>query len=144
MKRVRCFAGLILAGLFCASCLPAHVISSPGASGFVLDRKTRQAVAGAQVAVSRAWQRTWPDYGPPTLDEAIDDTRPPMVVTGTNGHFSIPPERSWVFDYPTQEGHALGTLVVARDGYSPAMVPLMEGVNDQVGTVLLTPLRGPP
>jgi hypothetical protein len=142
MKRVHCFLSLAVVGLFCAGCVPTHIISSPGASGIVIDRKTRQAVAGAQVAISRSWRRDWPEYGPPTLDEALQNTRPPIVVTGTNGHFLIPPERSWIMDFPPPEGTARGTLVVGRDGYNPAMVPLTETLRD--GTVLLTPIGGHP
>jgi hypothetical protein len=142
MKCVRCFLSLVLVGLFCTGCWPMHIISSPGASGFVIDRQTRQAVPNAQVAVSRSWQRRWPNYGTPTLDEALADTRPPLVVTGADGHFLIPPERKWIMAYPTPEAGSFGTLIVRRDGYKPALVPLMEDLD--VRTVLLTPVTGQP
>jgi hypothetical protein len=143
MKRAACFLVPAMAGLFCAGCWPMHIISSPGASGFVFDRETRGAIGGAQVAVSRASRREWPDYGVPTLDEALENTRPPIVMTDTNGHFSIPPLQEWMKDYPPPEGPARGTLVVRRDGYKPAIIPLMADSMEDVGIVLLTPLAGP-
>jgi len=142
MKSVRCYLGLGMMGLLCTGCWPTHITSSPGASGFVFDRKSRQAVAGAQVVVSRSRRRKWPNYGTPTLDEALEDTRPPLVVTGANGHFFIPSERKWIMAYPPPEGGDLGTLVIRRDGYNPALVPLMGDLDG--GTVLLTPVSRPP
>jgi hypothetical protein len=143
MKRIHCLSALLIAGLSCTGCWPVRITSSPGASGFVLDRQTRQAVSGAQVAVSRSWRREWPDYGPPTLDEALADTRPPLVITDTNGHFFIPPQQEWLKDYPPPEQPDRGTLVVRREGYKPAMIPLNDDLED-VGTVLLTPISKRP
>jgi hypothetical protein len=142
VKRIHCFSSLALAGLLCTGCWPMHVISSPGASGIVLDRQTRAAIGGAQVAVSRSWRRDWPNYGPPTLDEALADTRPPLVVTGADGHFFIMPEMKWIMEFPAPEGDASGTLVVRREGYKPAMVSLTDDSKMDVGTVLLTPVAG--
>jgi len=121
-----------------------HIISSPGATGFILDTQTRGAIGGAQVVVSRSWQREWPDYGVPTLDEALANTRPPLVVTGANGQFVIPPQKKWIMEFPAPEGHARGTLVVRREGYKPAMIPLVEGWQEDVGKILLTPVARRP
>jgi hypothetical protein len=144
MKRVLFFPSLLLVGLFCTGCWPLHITSSPGASGIVLDRQTRQAVSGAQVVVSRTWQREWPNYGLPTLDEALENTRPPLVVTGSNGQFFIPPERKWIMAYPPPGGPARGTLIVRQAGYAPALVPLVEDLPEDAGTVLLTPVARQP
>ncbi len=92
-KAVRTAALLVSATILGTGCWPMHVISSPGVSGIVIDRQTRNPLGGAQVIVSHVWQRDWPNYGVPTVEEALADTRPPLIVTGTNGTFFIPHRR---------------------------------------------------
>jgi hypothetical protein len=140
MKQLRWFLSLAAVGLLGAGCYPTHVISSPGAFGFVADRQTRAPVAGAQVVVSRAWQREWPNYGPPTVVEALDKTRPPSVTTTTNGHFVIPAERKWIMQFPPPEGGNRGSLIIQHEGYQPEILPLIQNGEQDVGRVLLTPL----
>jgi hypothetical protein len=117
-----------------------RIVNSPGASGTVLDRYTRKPVQGAECVISRSFQRAWPDYGPPTLDDALETTRPPHVLTDGDGQFLITPEIKWNFDFPPPEGPARGTLIVRKDGYKPTLVPLMEDVSMNLAQILLTPM----
>jgi hypothetical protein len=144
MKLARLFSSLLMVIVSCTGCWPVHIVSSPGASGFVIDRQTRAAIPGAQVAVSRSWQREWPNYGVPRLDEALAATRPPLVFTDADGHFSIPPEKEWMKDFPPPETSAHGTLVVRREGYKPVLLPLEADSIQDVGIILLTPLAARP
>lgn len=142
MQRLRVHLGIILAAILGAGCYPQHIISSPAATGTVLDRHTRQPLAGVQVAISRAWQRAWPDYGTPTLEEALAGLRPPTVTTGTNGEFYIPSTKKWIMEFPPPEDYARGTLVVQKDGYQPALLPLEEFLREDLGNIYLTPMAG--
>jgi hypothetical protein len=86
------------------------ITSSPGASGMVLDAQTHAAISGAQVVVSRSWPRERPDYSPSTLANALTNTRPPLIITGTNGRFSIPRQHEWILYVPAPElAPAVGT-----------------------------------
>ena len=121
-----------------------HIVSSPRASGTVRDRTNHAPVSGAQVAISRTWQARWPDYGGPTFEEALTDLRPPTVITGSNGQFYIPQQKKWIMEFPPPEGPARGTLVVQCDGYKAALVPVMDGMWEDLGNVWLTPLWSRP
>lgn len=114
-------------------------VTSPGAVGTVLDRDTRKPIPGVKAIVSRTYQRDWPDYGLPTVDEAMTNTRPPLVLSGPDGQFIVPPEKKLVFKYPEPQEHARGTLILRKDGYKSATFPLIEGIDDDVGTVVLAP-----
>src|SRR5579864_3144990 len=76
--RALALAAMALGG---AGCYPLHVVSSPGASGIVMERQTRTPIGGAQVVISRIWEREWPNYGLPTVSEALAHTRLPLVTT---------------------------------------------------------------
>lgn len=143
MKHICHFAALVVAALFCTGCWPAHVTTSPAAVGTVVDAETREPISGAQVQVSYTWRAYWSDLNPPVLSEVITNTRAPIVLTDTNGVFSIPRENQWVFTYPPPEWYARGTLVVEQDGYEPAIIPVTdEGDADKNGiTVVLKPLE---
>lgn len=139
MKIRLCFSVGAIFALFCSGCVPTHIVSSPGATGIVLDRQTRAPVPGAEVAISRVWERPWPNYGVPTVEEAEGDIRPPRVTTGPDGRFAIPHERKWIMEYPVPEGYGRGTLVISHQGYKTVTVPLQEETREDVGAVLLPP-----
>src|SRR5579859_3135899 len=143
MKHISNFAVLVITMLCCTGCWPAHITTSPAAIGTVVDARTREPVSGAEVQLSYTWRAYWSDLNPPMLAEVITNTRPPMVLTDTNGVFSIPREHVWVFTYPLPDWNARGALVVEQDGYEPAIIPVTdEGDTDKNGmTVLLKPMQ---
>lgn len=142
MKAIFYSVAVLAMALVCSGCYPQHVVSSPGAEGFVRDAKTGDPIAGAKVGISRTWQAYWSDLNPPTLDEVITNVRSPVVITDTNGGFSIPPEHLWVRTSPMPTWHAYGTLIIQDDGYQPDIIPISDvnGADEQSKTYLLTPL----
>src|SRR5580693_8028510 len=125
MKSVYYIAAIVVAGLLCAGC---RITSSPAACGVVLDSKTHEPVSGAQVAVAYSEQPGSQDLSVPVFDWAVTNTRPPVVVTGTYGEFNIPRQRIWMMT-PMQDWHAYGTLLILRDGYKMAMIPVSDTNN---------------
>ena len=141
MKVIYYFAGLIALALLCTGCYPFRVTSSPGSCGTVVDAKTRQPVAGASAEMSYTWRAYWSDLNPPSLEQLVTNTRPPMVMTDTNGMFSIPRERVTLVTFPFHSWNSYGTLIVWKDGYEPAVFPVSDVTNQdlQGRTVLLKP-----
>lgn len=60
---------------------------------------------------------------PPALSNALADIRPPIVITGDDGRFSIPSQKRWgLYIMPMDVFPPQGTLIVTKDGYEPLMV----------------------
>jgi hypothetical protein len=141
MKGLRHLTVLAALSLLCTGCWPARVTSSPAARGVVLDAKTHAAVCGARVVMSRSVSEY--SWSPVTLAEALTNTRPPLVITGTNGGFSIPRAHQWMLMCPMGQSLTLGTLVIQKQGYEPAVI----GVDDlgngdkQPQRFFLTPIQ---
>jgi hypothetical protein len=142
MKRVYPPAGLLALALLCAGCWPARITSSPAARGVVLDFHTQKPVGGAKVQMSYSWNVVWNLNNPPPLAEVLSNARPPLIITGTNGEFSIPRKHRWVIMYPTPAWFTPGMLVIQRDGYKTEMFPSDDINNEdlQPGKFYLTPL----
>lgn len=143
MKQIYYIAGLAAMVLVCTGCWPEHVTSSPAACGVVLDAKTHAAICGAKVAMSRTWDAYWSPLNPPLLDHCITNVRDPVVITGTNGEFSISREHVWVLMYPTPMFDCSGTLIILHDGYQPGLIPMADigNADEKSGTFLLTPIQ---
>jgi hypothetical protein len=143
MKHISYIAGLAAMALACTGCWPEHITSSPAACGVVLDAKTHAAICGARVGMSRTWDSYWSGLNPPMLEHCITNVREPVVITGTNGAFSIPREHVWVLMYPTPMFHCSGTLVILSDGYKPGLIPMSNigNMDEKPGTFLLTPVQ---
>src|SRR5436189_3973965 len=110
---------LLTLALLCTGCCPLRFTTSPGASGRVLDSQTRAPIAGAEVVVSRS------TYPPPSAEEAFSNHRSSIVSTDTAGQFSIPPQHGWnLFVLPIDAFPPFGLLVVKRNGYQAALVPM--------------------
>lgn len=141
MKHVYHMAGLLAAGVLCAGCYPQRVASRPGVSGMVLDAQTHAAVVGAQVVIADSRITDRRDLDTPTLESALTNARPPIVVTDRNGEFCIPEESLWVVNNPMPDWQAYGTLIIVHDGYQPALIPVSSATNsDQaMAMFLLTP-----
>jgi hypothetical protein len=139
MKLFRRFSGLIALCLLCSGCWPMRFTASPGATGMVLDAHSHVPIAGAEVFVSRA-RYTLPlvtnsvtgeieavgctvdQLVPPSLSAAVTNARPPIVITGSDGRFSIPPLKRWgIYVVPMDVFAPKGTLVVRREGYTNAI-----------------------
>jgi hypothetical protein len=135
-------------GILCSGCLSLeHQVTSPGASGVVLDAQTCAPLSGAAVVVSRSSS----SFGTNLLaiSNALTYTRPPTVTTGKNGRFRIPAEQhwklyvDWLTHPPIPPG---GTLIVQRAGYESTAI-LLEGAVRKIGappptnfiSVLLSP-----
>jgi hypothetical protein len=125
MKHFARFLILLLPCVLCSGCLfrLEHDTTSPGARGIVLNAQTHVPITGAMVAVSRACGYT--NAAP--VSKAISEIRQPVVITGSEGRFSIRPERhSQLVFVPYDEPHfgPGGTLVVRCKGYKPETVQL--------------------
>ena len=125
MKYFARFLILLLPCILCSGCLfrIEHDTTSPGARGVVLNTQTHVPVTGAIVAVSRAYGYT--NAAP--VSEALSEIRRPVVITSSDGRFSIRPERhSQLVFMPYDEPHfgPGGTLVVRCEGYQSATVQL--------------------
>jgi hypothetical protein len=144
MNRIGYFAALIIVALCCTGCWPEHITSSPAAEGMVIDAKTREAVCGAHVQMSYVWRAYWSDINPPALSDVITNVRPPLVMTDTNGDFAIPREHVWVIMYPLPEWETHGSLIILKDGYEPAIIPVsnVHNADLQGQTYELTPVPG--
>ena len=142
MKRIHSLAGLFALTLLCAGCWPARVTSSPAARGVVLDFETEKPISGAKVQMSDSWNPMWNMNNPPQLAEVLSKARPPLVITGTNGEFSIPRKHKWVIMYPTPAWFTPGMLVIQRDGYKTEFFPSDDMGNEDLkpGKFYLTPL----
>src|SRR5215468_7004869 len=107
----------VAGGLSFSGCLPLRYNASPGASGVVVDAERHSPIAGAEVVVSQLI------YPPPSAEAAFTNNRPPIVITDTAGHFSVPPERRWdFFVVPIDVFPRFGLLVVKREGYESMTV----------------------
>jgi hypothetical protein len=125
---------LLTLALLCTACLPLRLTTSPGASGRVLDSQTRAPIAGAEVVISRS------TYPPPSVEEAFSNHRSSIVSTDTAGQFSIPPEHGWnLFVLPVDAFPPFGLLVVKRNGYQAALVPMWSRSVKPLGELLLKP-----
>ena len=126
-----------LAGCLClSSCLPLRYNTSPGASGVVMDAERHSPIAGAEVVVSQLI------YPPPSVEAAFTNNRPPVVITDSAGHFSVPPERRWdFFVVPIDVFPRFGLLVVKRDGYESMMVPFWSRTVEDVGQLVMKPAK---
>jgi hypothetical protein len=144
------FLSVMMLGFVCSGCLTfEHQVTSPGASGAVLDAQTHTPLGGAEVVVSRLF--CYAGTNPPAVSDAITNTRPPVVTTGKDGRFRIPAEQHWelIVDYLIEPYRArAGTLVVQRAGYEPVAIPLWGSVrpisappSTNFIEVLLNPLR---
>ncbi|MCX7723572.1 MAG: hypothetical protein N2379_11040 [Verrucomicrobiae bacterium] len=136
--------------------LPGPRVLSPGVKGVVVDAETGAPVGGAEVFISYAtsWlgrERTnivtgavepvppfTDQFDAPSMEWALRKARLPIVVTGADGHFSIPPDKRWTI-YP--EILPRGVLVVRHHSYTPMMlyVHAPPSIVD-VGHVRLKPL----
>src|SRR5262245_46126751 len=107
----------MMLGLLCSGCLKLkRQVTSPGARGVVLDAQTHAPLSGVDVVVSRLHDLS---TNPPVLSDALTNMRPPVVTTGRDGRFRIPPEqhRKLIVDYLIQPYKAPGgTLIVQRTG----------------------------
>jgi hypothetical protein len=123
--------------LICPGCLKyERQVTSPGAKGIVVDAQTHAPLSGARVVVSRATPYFATNVL--TVEEALTNTRPPVVTTGNDGRFRIRPEQhhEWIVDYLIQPYRPRdGTLIVQLVGYQPVAIPLCGG---------LTPMGSPP
>ena len=126
--------------LLCAGC---RITSSPGSCGTVVDAKTRQPIEGASAQISYTWRAYWSDLNPPTYDQVITKTRPPIVLTDTNGQFSVPRESVTLVTSPFRDHAAYGTLIIEKDGYEPAVFAVSTVTNEdlQGRTFLLKPAQ---
>lgn len=167
IKRVVNFAKNLLwlagLGLLCSGCWPMRFATSPGASGVVRDAVTHEPIASATVGVSDVYFRyTYPPATPdgqtgmsdserdayvrahkvfPTLSEAIAKIRPPVVVTGPDGHFKVPPIEVWgLYIMPMDVFPRYATLVVRGDGYEPATFYFFGWSTTNFGDIFLKPL----
>lgn len=131
-------------GCICSGCVLEYNTTSPGAQGVVLDSHTRAPLSGADVVVSQLW-----GIEPPTVSDALTNTRSPVVRTGKNGRFSVSAEGHWDVVGPLVERFRApgGTLVVQRAGYDPAAIPLWGDImpisaqRTNFIEVLLNPVR---
>src|ERR1051326_46864 len=126
---------MVMAGLLCSGCFPMRFTTSPGAAGKIVDAQTRAPLSGAEVVVSNS------TYPPPSAEEAFINRRSPIVLSDNDGQFSIPAERGWdLFFLPIDAFPPFGLLVVKRDGYEAALVPMWSRSVDPVGEVLMKPI----
>ena len=127
--------GMLLCVLASFGCIPMRFNTSPGASGVVLDSRTRAPIDGAQVLVSRL------TYPPPSVEAALTNCRPPVIITASAGHFSIPAERRFdLYVLPIDLFPRFGMLVVKRYGYESAVVPFWSKSVKDLGEVALAPV----
>jgi hypothetical protein len=126
---------LMAVGFLGSGCFPMRNTTSPGVAGIVLDAESRAPITGAKVFVSHAFYHlplatndftgevepvaaTGTQRLPPSMTEVILNARPPTVITGLDGRFSIPPEKRWgIYIVPMDVSGLYGTLVVRREGY---------------------------
>jgi len=107
---------------------------TPGASGVVMDSQSRAPLAGARVAISLA------KYPAPSLADALEVTRPPVVTTDTAGRFYVPADHRWgIYILPVDRFPEFGLLTVQHNGYDPLLVPLWSHSVTNLGQILLTP-----
>jgi len=132
-------ARTVLLAFTCAGCVPLRFNTSPGAYGLVLDAERRAPITGAEVVVSQLI------YPPPSAQEAFTNSRPPVVTTDAQGHFSIPPQRRWdFFVVPIDVFPRFGLLVVKCDGYESATIPFWSRAVQNVGDIALKPAKSSP
>ena len=126
---------LLIAAWSCTGCVPLKYTTSPGASGVVLDSKTRAPLTGAEVVISRS------TYPPVSVGEAFTNSRPPTVITEASGRFSIPPEHVWdLFVVPVDSFPPFGLLVVKHEGYDSVLIPFWSRSTKPLGEVLMKPV----
>lgn len=143
MKVIYHFAGLMALAVLCTGCWPLRVTSNPGSCGTVVDANTRQPIEGASAQMSYTWRAYWSDINPPMLSDVITNTRPPIVLTDTNGQFSIARERVTLVTWPFHDWNSYGTLIIQKDGYDPAVFPVSDVTNEDMHgrTYLLKPAQ---
>src|SRR5438045_567004 len=126
--------------LLLSGCIPFTFVRSPGASGIIIDSSTGQPLADAEVFMSHATFKpprtvdpasgketyingaTTEQFTPPSMYEALRLYRAPVIVTGPEGGFSIPPQRAGDFWFPASNViGSFGTLVIRREGYVEEM-----------------------
>jgi hypothetical protein len=130
------FGGFAMAGCLCIGCIPWRFTAGPGASGTVIDSKTRAPISGAQVAISLC------KYPPSSLDDALAAERDPKVTTDQSGQFSVPADRRWgIYIFPVDSLPEFGLLVVKHDGYEVAEVPVWSRSVANVGAIVLKPAK---
>jgi hypothetical protein len=136
---------------------------SPGVSGTIADEGSRLPLGSAEVAVSSAnYSMTNMPTTPegreelsrmpktdreqfyrthtvsPSLSNALAQVRPPVVLTGDDGRFSIPSRKRWgLYVVPMDIFPPQGTLVVKRDGYEPLMVWVWARDSTNLGSIFL-------
>jgi hypothetical protein len=100
-SRFICILAMLALGLCSTGCLPVpmHLATSPGTSGLVVDSQTHQPIAGAQVIFSK---KPVAEHGyaggaftVSDVSSFLTNTRPPLVLTGKQGHFKVPSTHRW-------------------------------------------------
>jgi hypothetical protein len=134
-KHARRLGLLMMMMLAPSACIPLRFNTSPGASGVVLDSRTRSPIDGAEVLVSRL------TYPPPSVEAALTNSRPPTVITTNGGQFSIPAERRLdLYVVPIDIFPRFGMLVIKHEGYESTLLPFWSRSVTDVGEVELTPV----
>lgn len=141
---------VLLALVVSSGCAPMNVTRSPGVTGIVVDAASGAPLAGAEVLVSKAVAsgahdranaptESGAEAAAPTLAEALAAARRPVVTTGADGRFSIPPEKRWIMvSLGAERAAPSGTVVVRRAGYDTVLRPV-SGRTSDVGSIELTP-----
>jgi hypothetical protein len=137
MKLVTIPAAMAM-GIFVSGCFPINQTISPSVTGVAIDARTHAPISRAQAMVA------YSHYPPPTTPEAFTNIRPPIVTTGSDGSFSIPPgkERSWFFILaPGDHFGPWSTLLVKADGYQTAVISCstLGDAPTNVGKIFLNP-----
>ena len=137
IKPATCLTVATFSGLFlCAACVPIKFTTSPGATGKIVDASTHTPINGAEVLVSRS------TYPPPSADAAFTNSRPPVVMSGENGQFSVPSQRRVdLYFLPVDIFPRFGLLVVKHQGYETTCVPFWSKSVAELGEVGLKEAR---
>jgi hypothetical protein len=118
----------------CSSCVPLRFTTSPGANGRVVDAATHAPISGAEVIISHS------TYPPSSPDAAFTNSRPPTVMSGEGGQFSVPLERRLdLYFVPVDIFPRFGLLVIKRQGYETTCLPFWSGSIAELGEVQLKP-----
>jgi hypothetical protein len=124
---------LLVAGSLCTGCIPLKFTTSPGATGTVVDATTHAPITGAEVLISRS------TYPPSSPDAAFTNSRPPLVMSQTNGQFAVPSQRRLDFYVlPVDVFPRFGLLVIKTPGYETTCVPFWSKKIADLGEIKLT------